>query len=148
MGTNFYAKRKINTQEKKEIHDQLDKFLSGDIYRHEFEEFLDSKIDEFHLGKRSGGWQFLWEYHEDRYKDSLDSILEYFITHKEYEIQDEYGRIFDLDQFINDEIDNTMYEGYNHDSYLKDHSSEPRIPPQYHDWITSDGLRFVKGDFS
>ena len=121
--------------------------MDGKIQDWEFQEYFETKIDKFHIGKRSGGWQFLWQYQPKYYHDDLQSIKK-FLSTGDYEIIDEYGRSFSFDDFINDELDGFLYSGYTHETYMKDHPEEKPIPHQYHDWITSDGLRFVNGEFS
>lgn len=57
-----------------------------------------------HLGKRSGGWAFLWDLNNMKYyKPSLNSIIS-FIKENNAVIEDEYGAEFTLDEFLNDEI--------------------------------------------
>lgn len=147
MGTNFYAKKKLKPLEKKEIHQKLDEFLEGNILDYEFIDFLETKIKEIHLGKKSGGWQFLWQTQPEYYQENLKSIQE-FLTSGDYEIRDEYGKSYSFEEFINSELERCLYSGYTHETYQKDHPEKRPIPPQYMDWITSDGLRFVNGDFS
>lgn len=72
----------------------------------------------------------------------------FFLESEEYEITDEYGEIYTLSEFILEEIGETLYYGYTHDSYMKDHPEEMPIPEIHHDRITSDGLRFVSDYFS
>ena len=66
------------------------------------EMILDCIPERVHLGKRSHGWQFLWDFHDGRYfKANLESIKEFL---KDKIIVDEYGEVFSLDQFLNIEI--------------------------------------------
>lgn len=121
--------------------------MEGNIPDYEFIDFLETKIKKIHLGKRSGGWQFLWQTQPEYYQESLKSIQE-FLTSGDYEIIDEYEESYSFEEFINSELKRCLYSGYTYTTYQKDHPEERPIPPQYMDWITSDGLRFVKGDFS
>lgn len=71
-----------------------------------------------------------------------------FLLSGDYIIKDEYGQVFEFNDFLETEIGDSLYSGYTHESYMKDHPEERPIPDHYRDWITKDGLRFVKDDFS
>lgn len=121
--------------------------MDGKIPDYEFKDLLETKTKEIHLGKRSAGWQFLWQSQPEYYQENLESIKN-FLSSGEYIIIDEYERPFEFSDFINEELGEVLYTGYTHETYMNDHPNERPIPPQYHDWITSDGLRFANGDFS
>lgn len=142
MATNFYLRKKLKDQEKKDIHNKLDEFFSGKIREDEFLQYFESSIDRIHLGKRSSGWQFLWV-SNPQYENKLSSIEE-FITSGDYEIIDEYGTVFTYRDFIVNEIGNCLYEGITY----KDTGHYESIPELYRDWITEEGLRFANPGFS
>lgn len=101
------------------------------------EMILDIIPERVHLGKRSHGWQFLWDYHDGRYfKANLESIMEYL---KDKIIVDEYGEVFSLDQFLDDEIGYCLY---NADGKLEDGMREY----SRYTFISDDGLRFSKNE--
>jgi hypothetical protein len=52
---------------------------------------------EVHLGKRSGGWKFCWNFHKNRYYSNKES-LESFV--RSGRIIDEYGTEFTADEFL------------------------------------------------
>lgn len=150
MGTNFYAKRIPTSQEIKEAKAKLGKMLIGALDRGEFNEYLD-KVDTWvHLGKRSYGWQFLWQENKDYYDSNLKSIKE-FLKQPNWEIYDEYDRKFTVKQFFEEEIGESLYnnpEKYiNLEQYYNKHPNEFIISTD-HEYNREDGLRFAKGDFS
>ena len=61
MGTNFYAQRLPTKQE----HDYLLKLFKEkqyDLFHEKFQEYF----IEYHIGKRSCGWQFLFSPHKSK----------------------------------------------------------------------------------
>lgn len=108
-------------------------------------EFIESNSDleeEIHLGKRSYGWQFLWDYHDGKYFNSnLDSIKE-FLSQDNIIIYDEYENFYEVEQLFNDELSNCLYKDAMHDDGMDGEYSE------YY-FKSEDGLRFSKfEDFS
>ena len=116
MGTNFYLKRKLKQYQKEEIKEAID----SDNYD-KAEEML-QKTKEIHIGKRSGGWKFLWDAHEFKYfepnKDSLNEFL------KSGQIVDEYNKEFTFDQFWNEELKGWLDKGYDLESFYKSNPKE------------------------
>ena len=114
MGMNFYAK-KINNKETKQrlvniikddmptkqelyelINDGSIEDVSQKLYDlwNNFSTAYDRENKAIHLGKRSGGWQFLWQFHDGKfYSDNLTSIKE-FLNNPDYQIVDECGDVF------------------------------------------------------
>ena len=87
MGTNFYCREKISKKSRTQIQSLLDDLSkrienadeSADIAnmydscKESIEEYIP---EEIHLGKRSCGWQFLWDYHNGKYYEAnLESII-------------------------------------------------------------------------
>lgn len=128
MGTNFYA-RIIPTKERKE---KLKKLIDEDDFSAIKEEIgaMYTTIGEYcheggvvHIGKRSGGWKFLWNpnwYEEDSghydteakewipnptikkfYDLNRASILE-FLKRDDVRLFDEYGEEYDPEEFMNE----------------------------------------------
>lgn len=137
MGTNYYG-RIIPTKERKEhikelidindfdgIKSLVNKTYSSPQYDYDEESFVGGEV---HLGKRSGGWKFLWNpnwykvikghseveeisefskrYHwvEDgfdvsKYYDLTKESLKKFIDRDDVEIYDEYGEKQDKEEF-------------------------------------------------
>ena len=157
MGTNFYCRR-INKEKRDELKLKFNELYeellkSIDDIDLDFKTILNNFIwdnkdleQEIHLGKRSAGWQFLWDYHDGIYfKPTLASIKE-FLSDKDLIIYDEYGKQYSVDEFFT-EIGPWLYNDEHHID-----GSEPGKHNIY-DWNThffaSDGLRFSKfEDFS
>lgn len=154
MGTNFYC-RKINQATKDELRIKFDKLHEDLIesiedaspsYQSIINNFMwdnENLIKEIHLGKRSAGWQFLWDYHNGIYfKPTLESIKE-FLSQKDIVIYDEYNTRYSLDQFINEEIGAYLYCDANHSNGYGGSINWDEY------YFTNDGLRFSKfEDFS
>jgi len=62
-----------------------------------------SPWDEFiegtsvHLGKRSGGWKFCWNFHNNQYYQDKESLLAFIRAGR---VVDEYGDEMDREEFI------------------------------------------------
>ena len=153
MGTNFYC-RKIDRKHRKMFSKDLsalNEHISLNIDNpeinllEEMNKFILDYSDlekEIHLGKRSYGWQFLWDYHNGKYfNPSLESIKG-FLLQKDIVIYDDYGNFYTVDQLFNDEIANCLYKDAMHDDGMDGEYSE------YY-FKSEDGLRFSKfEDFS
>ena len=150
MGTNFFCVEKISRKQRSKIKSLLREYI-GLVDKvdtacdfHELHSKYNKMISDIipervHLGKRSYGWQFLWDYHDGRYfKANLESIKKFL---KDKIIFDENKEVFSLDQFLNEEIADYLY---NTDGKLYDCVE---LLPSY--YFISDGLRFSKSeDFS
>ena len=150
MGTNFFCVEKISRRQRSKIKSLLREYIglvdkvdiACDFHElhSKYNEMISDIIPEkVHLGKRSHGWQFLWDYHDGRYfKANLGSIKKFL---KDKIIFDENNEVFSLDQFLNEEIADYLY---NTDGKLYDCVE---LLPSY--YFISDGLRFSKSeDFS
>lgn len=162
MGTNFYKvlkpkytkkqkaeiTKKINEQTKKlkdyfNDNNYIDKYDIEDYYEM-LKEFCPVRV---HLGKRSGGWQFLWNHNNEKYyKKTLQSIREFLDTDNGF-IIDEYGERFTTDQFLNEEIGEAMYNdperfinGIQHD--LRKEATYSWAKCSKYEYTTDEGLRF------
>lgn len=178
MGTNFYAiipVKKRLTDKLRELADQLD-FNPGYIYEadndlYNFKEELKKQV--VHLGKRSGGWVFDWDGNNmEYYVPNLKSIKN-FIDTSHAQIIDEYQQTYTWDEFINEELADVLYDtpelmngqryynqypehrtGYYREydkaiAMYRPYAKDKFIDPNYHDFITKDGLRFsLFTDFS
>lgn len=112
MGTNFYripTEAEILARKQKLIEDinNLDLSPSSveDGFRDEVEDSWDraSCWDNFidgtkiHLGKRSSGWKFCWNFHENKYYSTKEELLAFVRSGR---IVDEYGTEHDIEEFI------------------------------------------------
>jgi hypothetical protein len=50
-----------------------------------------------HLGKRSSGWKFCWNFHKDKYYHDKESLLEFIRSGR---VVDEYGDEMNVEEFI------------------------------------------------
>ena len=150
MGTNFYFRKKISEKDKQNLIEQI----SRDNWE-EARDLFDKITNKIHIGKRSYGWQFLWNANRFEYFDPNIESLQNWL--KSGIIEDEYGKEFTFDEFWNDEIKDFLYEGYN----LEKHYSESgnnwygcSIPYYFKDKVKKfnidkygefviDGLRFT-----
>lgn len=142
MSTNFYSVTPLTARQRHDLNHHITASLPSDDtqysddlrhrYTHIAETILASLPTPLHLGKRSVGWQFLWDYHQGRYyKPNLASIKAYL---QDKIIIDEYHHTYTLDQFLQ-EIDYCLYPS----PQLRD-----GIDP-YHQatcFISKDNLRF------
>ena len=147
MGTNFFCVEKISRRQRSKIKSLLREYIGlvdkvdtacdlHELHSKYNEMILDIIPEKVHLGKRSYGWQFLWDYHDGRYfKANLESIKEFL---KDKIIVDENNEVFSLDQFLNEEIADYLY---NTDGKL--HDCVKLLLSYY---FISDGLRFSKSE--
>ncbi len=50
-----------------------------------------------HLGKRSSGWKFCWNFHKNKYYSDKETLLEFIRAGR---VVDEYGEEQDVEEFI------------------------------------------------
>lgn len=60
-----------------------------------WEEFIDGTST--HLGKRSSGWRFCWNFHDNRYYSNKSELIEFV---KKGRVVDEYGQEIQADEFL------------------------------------------------
>lgn len=135
MGTNFYIKKYMTPEQKKEVIEKI----NNDQYD-EVRDIID-EVKDIHIGKRSGGWKFLWDANDFKYfKPTKESLIEWL---KSGQIVDEYDQEFTFDEFWNKELDG-FWEGYDMVTYKKDHPDESY-------WITYEkefhGIPVTLGEF-
>ena len=113
MGTNFYAilpMKKKTTNKLRELADKLEDTSQKVNVENELyeigEELKDHKV---HLGKRSCGWAFLWDANNLKYYEPILASIKKFIDDNNGTIVNEYGEKFTWDEFINDEIGNSLH---------------------------------------
>lgn len=154
MGTNFYYKVLPKKEDVKRLHllvDNIEKFANFDNIKETIDIMESNSI--IHLGKRSCGWQFIWDYHYGNYyRDNLNSIKD-FLKNSNGVIEDEYGRRFTVDEFFNDEIGDCLYKDKDHCDAWQYHDEHPNAPVTWnisdYEFTSEDGLRFSKEeDFS
>lgn len=146
MGTNFYAR--IIPKEK-DIDNTLKvirEYLIG-INPNITTDVVEEITQRIHLGKRSAGWQFLWQENNKYYKDNLKSIKK-FLSRKDVLIYDEYGTKFTVDELFDEELKDCLYNDKNHintEQYYKKYPQDRVYDTEQ--WTTKDGLRFTNREF-
>lgn len=145
MGTNFYYKIPLKKRDKDLLHKMIEELPECDIYNLKEKLIELEKETDVHLGKRSYGWQFLWDYHKgELYGASLKSIKKYLNDRNGW-IQNEYGERFSVDEFF-EEINDCLYKDEKHCDAHQYHLNHPEEPLYYnineHEFQSKDGLRF------
>ena len=144
MGTNYYLRKIPSKERKKELYDAIGANDYSLIDKLKVEMYNSIQLDdnnniiggEIHLGKRSGGWKFLWnpnifmirsghmeDYNGRRIYVPDPSIPKYtypltkkgikeFIDREDVEIYDEYGEKQDKEEFWNMAINWTTWKDH------------------------------------
>jgi hypothetical protein len=89
MGTNYYGIKIPTTADKEE--------MIRLIHEEEWGDLLDKVPVEIHLGKSSGGWQFIFNHHDFKFYDKSRKSIEEFIHGME--IWDEYNKDISEEEF-------------------------------------------------
>ena len=112
MGTNYYRIPTVEEMESKKEklikHIEELKLTPFNIERGfrviEVDEWSsESPWDSFigdtniHLGKRSGGWKFCWNFHNNKYYSNKEELLSFIRSGR---VVDEYGEEQDVNEFI------------------------------------------------
>lgn len=146
MGTNFYARIILKEEDIKRVHRIIDGYLTGNTLEID-DDILKDAVQKIHLGKRSSGWQFLWQANPKYYQDNLESIKE-FLSRDDVIIYNEYEERFTLKKFLDEEIGYCLYNDseyfMNGRQYAEKHNESF---DDFGEWTTEDGLRFEKEDF-
>ena len=148
MGTNFYAQHIPSKEEKQ----KLQEFMDNDDFTG-LQDYLIEVNKRYHIGKRSGGWQFLFAIQDCDgpmpWTDSIDSISEY-LSRQDVKIVDEYGEEFTFEQFWNDEVGEALYN--DPEKYINTEQYYAKYPNLYYrfdnnEYTSQEGLRFCKDWF-
>jgi hypothetical protein len=158
MSTNYYRIPKASEVRVKYL-DLVDKINGLDIWSPEniYNEFKTiekgferwSAWDEFidglktHIGKRSGGWKFLWDFQEGRFYTNKEELLKFIRSGR---VVDEYGELQDTEEFIKMALEWGQPDGHIYDkNYLDEQMRSTNYRPftdmsKYYD-KEIDGLR-------
>jgi hypothetical protein len=79
-------------------------------------EFLEGT--SIHLGKRSGGWKFLWNWNNGKYYKTKEELFEFI---RDGRVVDEYGQQIDVEEFITMAVDWGKEDGWDSETYHKEH---------------------------
>lgn len=159
MGTNYYARIIPSIEKKKELHDAIEandskavKNLVGEMYEplhlwYRYSQDANELVGgEVHLGKRSGGWKFLWNpnvyytaniHFEDKngtrelvndgyniYKiyDLTKASIKAFIDREDVEVYDEYDEKQDKEEFWEMALSWGGDNGLDSDAYAREYN--------------------------
>ena len=100
-----------------------------------------------HLGKRSSGWKFCWNFHKDKYYQDKETLLEFIRSGR---VVNEYGEELEVNEFIAMALNWGEPDGLVLDQdYRKEQRSKGMgtffDDPKYDDRIV-DGLRVSSSD--
>jgi len=102
-----------------------------------WERFTDDM--QVHLGKRSGGWKFLWNFHKNGYYTNKEELFQFIRSGR---VINEYSEEIPVEEFIQMALEWGQPDGYDTQSYYEQH---PNDKPWF-DWtryadLSIDGLR-------
>lgn len=84
---------------------------------------LFTEDSNIHLGKRSSGWKFLWNFHKNKFYSNKEELFNFIRSGR---VVDEYGDEIEVEEFINMALEWGQPNGHDAKSYRKEH------PRQYH----------------
>lgn len=92
-----------------------------------------------HLGKRSSGWKFCWNFHKDKYYSNKEELFAFIRSGR---VVDEYGTEFTPEEFIEMAI-NWQPDGWDSKSYYEERPQDKVSGINYsnHEDRYADGLR-------
>ena len=152
MGTNFYRVPKGNEMIKREQKlrlriDAMDTINPGVISRgfrsievseldsiSPWDEFLEGT--NIHLGKRSRGWKFIWNWNDGRYYKTKEELFKFI---RDGRVVDEYGEQIDVEEFITMALDWGKDDGWDSETYYKEN-------PRYRTlWSSEKHEQYIDG---
>jgi hypothetical protein len=122
MGTNYYRIPSVEEMEKRkqELIATIEKennFIIQSIWD------IFTEDSNIHLGKRSSGWKFLWNFNDKKFYSNKEELLNFIRTGR---VVDEYGEEMNIDEFITMALEWGQPDGLDGETYRKQH------PRQYH----------------
>ena len=103
-----------------------------------WDQFLDGTA--VHLGKRSGGWKFCWNFHNNKYYSSREELIQFVLGGR---VVNEYGEEMDPQEFLDMAFDWGEPDGLIVDEEYfnkNERNNWMSNPSDYYDRII-DGLR-------
>lgn len=136
MGTNVYARRILS----EEIKERIQEALRMNQYS-EIEFLIYENSEPIHIGKRSCGWQFLFEENKRYYENNRKSINE-FISREDIILYNEYDDPLTPEIFWKEYVD-SMKDGDTYESYYMKSGFKKEYERVCTSEFISDGLRFT-----
>lgn len=93
-----------------------------------------------HLGKRSSGWKFCWNFHKDQHYSNKAELIKYVLSGR---VVNEYGEELDPQEFLDMAFEWGQPDGWIHDAAYEEEQRKRGAHvwgPKYWDRIV-DGLR-------
>ena len=166
MGTNYYRIPQASEMDERKFK-LLERVANLDLSPSNIECGFNEPIDDqwgrespwgifidgtnIHLGKRSGGWKFCWNFNNNKYYSNKEELLKFIRSGR---VVDEYGEQHDVEEFIKmalewGEPDGLVVdEKYRREQRAKGHGTYWMDSERYDDKII-DGLRVSSSvDFS
>ena len=111
MGTNYYripTQLEMEERKSKLIKDIADLDMSPSKIESEFRQYGDSwdmksawdiftEETSIHLGKRSGGWKFCWNFHDNKYYSNKEELIQFVLSGR---VVNEYGDEIEPQEFL------------------------------------------------
>lgn len=157
MGTNYYLRRIPTKEEIAQCHKLVDerKFEYMDVMNEKYgapylETVLEKITEKIHIGKKSCGWRFLFQIHNDLYGKSIQSCIEFLKRQTGtgmWRFIDEYGEEISIDDFesmVRNSLDQMTIEDY-YRKYPEERRWESFGSPQE---VVDDGSRWWDEEFS
>ena len=156
MGTNIYLRKIFSKEEmeetKRKLKEMADRVKSIDDMK-DVISFLQDECErqekEIHICKISYGWKLLFQANEHFYECTWESMTDYIrraIDSGEWEMEDEYGNAYSLDD-LKEDLEKHK-DGFDHDSYVERIRKLGDFPDYGSIEFISDGLRWSHYDFS
>ena len=154
MGTNYYripTQLEMEERKAKLIKDIADLDMSPSNIESEFRQYKSEDSWEtesswgmfiegtsIHLGKRSSGWKFCWNFHKNKYYSNKEELIQFVLSGR---VVDEYGDEIDPQQFLDMAFEWGQPDGLITDyNYIRENHRWMSNPQDYVDKII-DGLR-------
>ena len=100
-----------------------------------WDKFIDGT--NIHLGKRSHGWKFCWNFHNNKYYSNKEELLSFIRSGR---VVDEYGDEHDVEDFITMALEWGEPDGHVLNAEYEEKKAGHKWGPKYYDLII-DGLR-------
>lgn len=147
MGTNYYripTQLEVEERKAKLIKDIADLDISPLNMESVWDRFTEGT--SIHLGKRSGGWKFCWNFHDNKYYSNKEELIQFVLSGR---VVNEYGDEIEPQEFLDMAFEWSQPDGLIADEkYLRENNRWMSNPQDYADKII-DGLRVsISTEFS